>query len=178
MDKERMKSREALPPENARWLGVVSDTHGDVPGTQIAVHMLASLDVDLVVHCGDIGSPEIPPLFAPWPTHYVLGNVDVHSHELQAAIGEAGHTLHGRFAAVVAGRRRIAVLHSDDSQRFRRTIDSRQWDLVCYGHTHQAKHHFEFQTLVLNPGAIHCGSPPSVALVDLRNLDVTTIRLD
>ncbi|MHB8968863.1 MAG: YfcE family phosphodiesterase [Pirellulaceae bacterium] len=173
-----MKSREALPPENARWLGVVSDTHGDIPGTQIAVHQFARRDVDLIVHCGDIGSPEIPPLFAPWPTHYVLGNVDGYSPELQAAIDAAGHTLHDRFAAVVAGRRRIAVLHSDDSARFRQTIESRQWDLVCYGHTHQARYYFEFQTLVLNPGAIHRGLPPSVALVDLQNLTVTTIRLD
>ena len=147
-----MNSREALPPERARWLGVVSDTHGDVVGTQKAARMFASFDVDLVVHCGDIGSPEIPPLFAPWRTHYVLGNVDGYSHELRAAIEEAGHTLHGRFATVVAGGRRIAVLHSDNFALFRKTIDSREWDLVCYGHTHQAKHHFEFQTLVLNPG--------------------------
>ncbi len=97
---------------------------------------------------------------------------------MQAAIEEAGHTLHGRFATVVAGRRRIAVLHSDDFERFHKAIDSRQWDLVCYGHTHQAKYHFESQTLVLNPGAIHRGLPPSVALVDLQNLEVTTIRLD
>ena len=173
-----MNSREAVPPENARWLGVVSDTHGDVLGTQKAVRMFASFAVDLVVHCGDIGSPEIPPLFAPWPTHYVLGNVDGYSHELCTAIEEAGHTLHGRFATVVAGGRRIAVIHSDNFALFRKAIDSREWDLVCYGHTHQAKYHFEFQTLVLNPGAIHRGVPPSVALVDLENLEVTSIRLE
>ncbi|MHB8860770.1 MAG: YfcE family phosphodiesterase [Pirellulaceae bacterium] len=173
-----MNSRDAMPPESARWLGVVSDTHGDIVGTQKAVRMFASRQVDLVVHCGDIGSPEIPLLFAPWPTHYVLGNVDGYSQELQVAIEAAGHTLHGRFADVLAGGRRIAVIHSDNFERFRKTIDSQKWDLVCYGHTHLAKHHFELETLVLNPGAVHRGSPPTVALVDLQNLEVTSVRLE
>ena len=56
-------------------IGVVSDTHGNVANSQAAVRLLESL-VSAVLHCGDIGSPAIPPLFAQWPTHFVLGNVD------------------------------------------------------------------------------------------------------
>ena len=98
-----------------RWLGVVSDTHGDIANTQKAVQLFESRQVQLVVHCGDIGSPEIPPLFARWPTHYVLGNVDG-SGPCASAIEEAGQTLHGRFGTIAAGGRRIALIHSDDSE--------------------------------------------------------------
>jgi uncharacterized protein len=162
---------------DVRWLGVVSDTHGDVANTQKAVRLFQGHPVQLVVHCGDIGSPEIPPLFAPWPTHYVLGNVDGNATLLRSAIEEAGQTLHGRFGTLAVGGRRIALIHSDDSQRFCDAVTSHDWDLVCYGHTHQAKCHFDARTVVLNPGAVHCGYPPSVALVDLANLDVTSILL-
>jgi hypothetical protein len=162
---------------DVRWLGVVSDTHGDVPNTQKAVRLFEKRGVQLVVHCGDIGSPEIPPLFAPWPTHYVLGNVDGSGTLVRQAIEEAGQTLHGRFGTLVAGGRHIALIHSDDIARFHDAINSRDWDLVCYGHTHQARYHVDGRTTLLNPGAVHCGYPPSVALVDLTNLDVTSLPL-
>lgn len=45
-------------------LGVVSDSHGHVGNTRQAVRMLQSLDVAAVIHCGDIGTPEIVKLFA------------------------------------------------------------------------------------------------------------------
>ncbi len=162
---------------NVRWLGVVSDTHGNIANTSLAVRLFEDRQVQLVVHCGDIGSPDIPRLFARWPTHYVLGNVDGSGAQLQAAIDEVGHTLHGRFGTLLAGGRRIALIHSDDIELFHNTIDSQDWDLLCYGHTHQAKCHVVVRTVVLNPGAVHCGYPPSVALVDLASLEVTSIPL-
>ena len=108
--------RGSMNLRDVRWLGVVSDTHGDIPNTQQAVRMFESRRVQLVVHCGDIGSPEIPPLFAPWPTHYVLGNVDGNVSLLRSAIEEAGQTLHGRFGN---DRRRRAQNRTDSQRRHR-----------------------------------------------------------
>ena len=71
-------------------LGIVSDTHGHVQNTLDAVRMLESLGVDEVLHCGDIGSTEIPRLFARWPTHFVFGNCDPDVGPLNMAIGAAG----------------------------------------------------------------------------------------
>ena len=67
-------------------LGIVSDTHGQVLFARNAVRMLESLDVDLVIHCGDIGSPEVVALFSDWPTHFVFGNVDLETQRLRSAI--------------------------------------------------------------------------------------------
>ncbi|MCA9154753.1 MAG: metallophosphoesterase family protein [Planctomycetales bacterium] len=157
-------------------IGIVSDTHGHIPNTLAAVRMLQSLDVDVVLHCGDIGSPEIPPLFKPWPTHFVLGNVDLYEcDELEQAILAAGHHFHNRFADLCLANRRIAVLHSDDTHRFQQTIASAAYDLICYGHTHIAEHHHAGPTLVLNPGALYRAKQHTVAVVGTNDLTVTRI---
>ena len=154
-------------------LAVISDTHGHVAYTTEAVRLLQTLDVERVIHCGDIGSAAIPPLLAPWPTDYVLGNVDRDESALRRAIEAAGHRLHGRFSSLDLEGRRIAFLHSDDLRLFRETIRSGEWDLVCYGHTHKADSRHEGRTLVLNPGALYRAAQHSVAVVTLPEMEVS-----
>lgn len=157
-------------------LGIVSDTHGHVANAQAAVRMLESLQVTAVIHCGDIGSTRIPPLFAAWPSHFVLGNVDYDPPGVKSAMPANG-TFHDRFADLSIAGRRIAVLHSDDVKRFRATIDSGLYDLVCYGHSHMAEQHRERNTLVLNPGALYRADPHSLAIVDLQTMQAKIINL-
>lgn len=157
-------------------LGVVSDTHGHVPNTQAAVRMLEALQVAAVVHCGDVGSVQIPPLFHLWPTHFVLGNVDHDPLAVKSAVPGNG-TFHDRFADLAIANRRIAVVHSDDFKRFRAAIDSGLYDLVCYGHTHVAEQHTERNTLVLNPGALYRANPHSLAMVDLQTMEASIVNL-
>ncbi len=159
-------------------LGVVSDTHGHVEFTRQAVRMLQSLDVSEVIHCGDIGSEEIVPLFAAWPTHFVFGNVDMDRRGLRAVIASAGQTCHEAFGSLERDGARIAFLHSDDARLFRQTVHSGDFDLVCYGHTHKALAHHEGKTLVLNPGAVFRASPRSIAVVELPKRQVTVVSLE
>src|SRR5262245_11279711 len=100
-------------------IGVVSDTHGHLQNTQAAVRMLESFGVEQVLHCGDIGSAAIVTLFAAWPTHFVLGNVDAGNltAPLSATILQAGQACHGRFAALELDGVKIAVLHGDDTRK-------------------------------------------------------------
>lgn len=158
-------------------LGVVSDSHGQIGPTRAAVRMLESLQPEVVLHCGDIGSAAVVEMFSAWPTHFVFGNVDRDEMELRAAIAAAGLFCHGRFGEVTLADRRIALLHSDDGRRFRETILSEEYDLVCYGHTHNAEHHLEGKTLVLNPGAIFRATPHSIAVVDLTTMTPTIVPL-
>ena len=158
-------------------LGVVSDTHGHVELTRPAVRMLESLEVEAVLHCGDIGSAEVVELFAAWPTHFVFGNCDYNTAELEAAIRQAGQTCHGLFGDLEFDGVRVALLHSHERQLFRRTIDSGEYQLVCYGHTHVAAIDRRGGTVVLNPGAIYRAEPHSIAVVDLPQVEATIIEL-
>lgn len=156
-------------------IAVVSDTHGHAHLTRDALALVGKQPVAAILHCGDIGSPALIPLFADWPTHFVFGNVDYDAAELTAAIEQAGQTCHGRFGDLTLAGIRIAMLHSDDTGRFRETIRSGEYDLVCYGHTHVARCEREGKTLVLNPGALFRATPRSFAIVDLPELTVTSV---
>lgn len=158
-------------------IGVVSDTHGHVELTRPAIRMLESLEVERVLHCGDIGSTDVVELFARWPTDFVFGNCDGNWQELEAAITAAGQTCHGEFGALEIGGKRVALLHSHDGQKFRQTLQSGEWDLVCYGHTHVAAIDRYGPTLALNPGALYRANPHSLAVVELPAVEATIVAL-
>jgi putative phosphoesterase len=131
--------------------------------------MLENLDVERVIHCGDIGSAEILPLFANWPTHYVLGNVDHNVAELQTAATKHGHTLHGMQAELEWDGQRIAVTHGHRDDILNGYIHSGDWDLVCHGHTHRSRCERIGKTLVFNPGAMYRTKDHSIGVVDTRS---------
>ena len=158
-------------------IGVVSDTHGQVANTRAAINLLASLEVNRVLHCGDIGTDVIAGLFDAWPTDFVFGNCDYNREELATSIRSAGKTCHGAFGDLEIANRRVALIHSDDHRRFRETINSGVYDLVCYGHTHVAKIEQTGNTIVLNPGALYRANPHSLAVVDLETLHAEIVQL-
>lgn len=158
-------------------LGIISDTHGRLAATQDAVKILREQDVTEVIHCGDIGSAGVVACFDGLSAHFVLGNVDREEDHTTVAIRTAGHSFHGRFGSLEREYIRIAFLHGDDSRRFDREIAAETWDLICHGHTHVAERRTVGRTLILNPGAVHRASPPSVATVDLPSLEVRFFEL-
>jgi uncharacterized protein len=160
-------------------IGVVSDTHGHVPNTRAAVQMLQSFKVEAVLHCGDIGSTTIVPLFANWPTHFVFGNVDGGSQagELRKAIEEAAQICHGRFGSLELGGVKIALLHGDDERLLDETIAEEKYNLVCHGHTHVPRNEKIGKTLVLNPGALYRASRHTIAIVTLPALQIESVQV-
>ncbi len=157
-------------------IGIISDTHGDVYGCRAALRMFESLGVERVLHCGDIGSAEIVELFSAWPTHFVFGNVDSPKY-LGEAIRSAGQICHDHFGAIQLDNRGIALLHGHDGRLLDKSMRSGQWDVVCHGHTHIARSVTVGSTLIVNPGAVARSASPSVAVVDLANLQVEAVRL-
>ena len=137
-------------------LGIVSDTHGHTDHTRPAVRLLDSLNVDSVLHCGDIGSVEIVSLFNAWPTHFVFGNCDYNHLQLAEAIESHGHTCHGQFGDLEFAGVRIALLHSHDRRKFQEVLADPSYHVVCYGHTHLVENERRDGKLLLNPGAVPC----------------------
>ena len=156
-------------------IGVLSDTHGDVPGTRQALQVLECLGVSMLIHCGDVGAEVVPSLQGV-PIHFVYGNMD-DPDQLREVIVPPEHTLHDRLGTLEIEGRRVAFLHGDDVKLLRHTIHSGHWDLVCPGHTHAFSSGFEGRTLVVNPGALGRTSHSSLAVVDLPSLEVTEIPL-
>ncbi len=160
-------------------LGVISDTHGNEVNTRRAIVLLDSLEVDVVLHCGDIGTTQVASLLGNcrWQTHFVLGNTDYDGRSLAAAIRSAGMEFHDQFANLKFDGVRVALLHSHDATKFAQVTTNGDYKLVCYGHTHTKKIERVGETLVLNPGALHRANPHSLAIVDLPTLEATIIDL-
>lgn len=158
-------------------IGVLGDTHGHTHRTLDALRPLETFQVEAILHTGDIGSDEIPRLLPP-PAHFVLGNVDLaFAKELSTAIRAAGHTNHRLLADLTIAGRRIAVTHGHEADLLSNAIESGDYDLVCYGHTHRVDQRTVGQTLVLNPGALYRATVPSCAVVDLATMTAEILRL-
>ena len=149
-------------------IGVISDTHGNFRRTERAAELLAEWRVDEVIHCGDVGSPDLVWLFEAWPAHFVAGNVD-DAEALERRVREAGRTWHGRFGSLELDGRQVAFLHGDDERLLHKTIQDGRWQLVCHGHTHVAAQRREGDVL----GASQSGRHRSLRLLEVaRDVDV------
>ena len=152
-------------------LGVISDTHGLLNETVLAVQRFRDNDVQTVIHCGDIGSSAIVRAFQGIETHFVFGNMDGENKTFRLAAEETGNRLHGWFGSIELSGKRIAFLHGHQLQ-FEQELESDNWDLLCFGHTHVASLQMHGSTLVLNPGAFTRAFRPTIAIVTLPDLTV------
>jgi len=148
-------------------IGVVSDSHGRLEIIQSAVRLLRERGAELILHCGDIDSPDAVRLFTQIPTHFVLGNWDLQPVLLKRAIEDAGGAVHDGIGQLELAGRRLAWLHGHVRGERQRLETSGEFNFVFYGHSHAAEAHQIGRTVVINPGALHRARTKSVALVDL-----------
>lgn len=154
-------------------LGVLSDTHGNIPVVLQAVKLFRSLGAERLIHCGDIGTTSVVRALEGFTVDYVFGNCDYDLAQLGQAIADNGQTCHEWFGEITIGTTRIAVTHGHLMEKMRDAIQSDKYDLLCYGHTHVAEQHFSDRTLVLNPGALYRAEPYQITLVELPDLVAT-----
>ena len=159
-------------------IGVVSDTHGSLVRLRPAATMLESLEVDVVLHCGDVGSAAVVEALSRWPAHFVRGNCDFGVEAELSAACTGNAVWHGPFASLAFGGLRIALVHGDDARRKQEALSSGEFDFVCVGHTHVAERRKFGQTTLFNPGALYRTSSPSIGLIDSESREGHIIRLE
>jgi len=153
-------------------VGVLSDTHDNVPAVEAAMNRFGAAGVESVVHCGDfIAPPVIPHLDRDGvAVHAVRGNNDGEREGLATAFESLdGGTLHGRFAELEFDGLEFAVLHGEQRPVIEALAGSGEYDYVLHGHWHVRERREVDGTTVLNPGA-HFPTVPAehrtVAVVD------------
>jgi uncharacterized protein len=160
-------------------IGILSDSHGNVPTTGNAVAVFGAAGVSAVFHCGDIGSLDVLTELAGLevPVHAVFGNVDAHSSDWRFFPTNVGVQLHGRFGDIELEGMRIGLLHSDDRRRFNQAVSSGEYDLVFTGHSHEIHDHTIGKTRCINPGTSGRGTPGTCAVLDLESGELTIHQL-
>ena len=160
------------------YLGVISDTHSNILLAHQAMLVFREFEVERIIHCGDVGTVAVLSQFAGTPVDFVLGNCDWGEADYRTVLEPGRVTCHGQFGHVTLADIKIAFMHGHDQRRFDRETSSGQWDILCYGHTHESSLWMGCdQTIVLNPGALHRVATPTVAIVKLPERDVTLMKL-
>lgn len=157
-------------------IGVISDTHDNVPRIKEAVAIFNERNVDLVIHAGDYIAPFAVAPLGDLKCQYVgvFGNNDGEKLGLnkrsQGRISVAPHS-------VESGGKNILVLHEPGG--LAALIKSQAYDIIIYGHTHEPVIEEQGRTLVINPG--ECGGwlrgRCTIALVDLDRMTAELVEL-
>ncbi len=158
-------------------LGIVSDTHDNVPVIKIAVEYFNRSGTELVIHAGDYVSPfSFKPLLGlNCDLVGVWGNNDGDKLAL-TRISEG--RIKDSYLVIEQGGATILVGHYFEF--LEALIKSQVYDLIVYGHTHEGEIRKVGKTLVVNPG--ECGGwlygKSTVAIVDLDTREGQLVSLE
>lgn len=160
-------------------VGIISDTHDNVPAVQAATDRFEAAGVAAVVHCGDfVAPPVIPHLdIAGVPVHAVRGNNDGEREGLVDAFESLdGGRLHGRFAELEFDGADVAVLHGEQRPVIEALARADEYDYVLHGHWHVREQRSVSGTRVVNPGAHFPTVPDDHRTVAVLNTDADAIE--
>ena len=140
-------------------VGLMSDTHDNLPMIDKAVKKLNEMNVELVLHAGDYVAGFVVPRLKEVGCKLigVFGNNDGDHELLKKRFSEYSNMeIRNSFAEITVDRMRIALLHGSNRELLEALINSNSLDFVVYGHSHTAETHRKGKTLVVNPGEV-CG---------------------
>ncbi|MBN2395143.1 MAG: metallophosphoesterase [Candidatus Atribacteria bacterium] len=159
-------------------IGIMSDTHDNMPNIKKAVKIFNDEKIDLLFHAGDFVSPftarELKNIHCPFTG--VFGNNDGDRLFLIDQFQKIGPIYPEPFQTTIEGKK-IIMFHKNDV--IAELATSQAYDVIIYGHTHQVDLYTKGKTLVVNPG--ECGGwltgKGTVAVLSLPDFDVRMINL-
>lgn len=130
-------------------VGIISDTHDNLDKVRVAVALFNRLDVDHVVHCGDVVAQFVLAVMSGLtaPLTIVYGNCDGDRQALAQRAQEFGFAIGNGPLALEFGGKRIVATHQP--------IAAPACDYYLHGHTHKPRHEPGNPTII-NPGEA-CG---------------------
>lgn len=119
-------------------IALFSDSHDQIAHLDSALAAANAAGAGMLLHAGDLCAPFMLDRLGrhfSGPIHVVFGNNDGDGRMLQVIAAKyAQITLHGLYAEIDAGGRKLALIHYPEPAR--RIAESGAFDLVCYGHNH------------------------------------------
>ncbi len=163
-------------------IGLMGDTHDNLPMIDKAARMLNREGVDIALHTGDYVSPFVVPRFSALNAKLVgvFGNNDGDREWLKKRFAENKQLeIRGDFAEIAADGLKIALLHGSEEELLRALIDCGAFDVVVHGHSHKAETTRNRDTLIVNPGEV-CGylcGRSTIAVLDTSKLQAKIVSL-
>jgi putative phosphoesterase len=163
-------------------IAILSDSHDNVPNMLSAMDQIQKSNVQVILFCGDFSAPFMIEVFNEFKgdVHVVFGNNDGDRFRMAMNAKKYSYvTLHGEYAALNLGGRRIGMTHYPFYAEA--MAKSGDFDMVAFGHDHTARILNFDKALAINPGAImqaKNGNPPSFAIYDTTAHAATLYALD
>lgn len=162
-------------------VGIISDTHDNLPLVDKAIERLNKEDVEVVLHAGDYVAPFTVLRFQQLKARLigVFGNNDGDHEYLKKRFSDVKEAeIRGNFAEVNIDGLKIALLH-DEGELFQSLVNVQCYDVVVHGHTHEARVYKKGKTIIINPGEV-CGylsRKSTMAIFDTETRKVRVIQL-
>jgi len=163
-------------------IGLIADTHDNLPQIDKAIRRLNEENVELVLHAGDYVAPFVIPHFKELKAKLVgvFGNNDGDHELLRKRFSENEKLeIRGNFAEVTTDNLKIALLHGSEKELLKSLIESGGFDIVVHAHTHNAETYRKGETLVVNPGEV-CGylsGKSTIAILDSSKLEARILEI-
>lgn len=163
-------------------IGLISDTHDNLPLVERTVKRLNKEKVELVLHAGDYVAPFVIAKFKLLNCKLigVFGNNDGDHELLRKRFNETDNcTIRGRFAKIDVEGFTIALLHGDETELLNALISNGRFDAIVHGHSHANVAKTEGEALIINPGEI-CGyltGKPTLAILDTIKRKANIVNL-
>lgn len=159
-------------------IGIISDTHDNMPQIRKAVDFFNGRGVDLVLHAGDLVAPFTIREFKRLKSRLVavFGNNDGEKHMWRQLIKDVGEVHDNFYGATLEGK---FVLLMHEPWQLDALAASQKFDIIIHGHTHNPDTRKEGRTLVVNPGEC-CGwltGKSTVGLLELPSKKYETAEL-
>jgi putative phosphoesterase len=149
-----------------KMIGIISDTHDNVPNVIKAAERFKKENVEFVVHCGDVICPLTITFLAGLKVKVVRGNCDGEIEGLKKKIESIDGEYLGEMAEIEHKGKLIGVYHGTDRQRLEGMINSQKYDYILTGHVHKASDEKIGKTRILNPGAHYYKCENKIVLLD------------
>ncbi len=159
-------------------IGIISDTHDNLPQIKKAVEIFNREKVELVLHAGDFVSPftflEFKKLNC--PLKGVFGNNDGDKLYLQEKFKGIGELYPDSYQTTL-NHKNIIILHEE--KLIDALAESQKYEVIIYGHAHHTDLRKIGKTIIINPG--ECGGwltkKSTIALLDLETLEAKIINI-
>ena len=161
-------------------LGIISDSHDSHSGVLKAVKIFNDEKVDYVLHAGDIISPFTANAFANVTTAQLIavyGNNDGEKIMLKTTIERFGGQIHQDAFIGELDDKKIFMTHVPIA--IEEVVQSGNYDLVIYGHTHRQDIRKVNSTLVINPGESTdwLTGRSSVVILNTKGMDYKVVTI-
>ncbi|MCE5213585.1 MAG: metallophosphoesterase [Methanobacterium sp.] len=136
-------------------IGLMSDSHDNLPAIEAAIEYFNQEQVDLVIHAGDLISPFTARQFMKLKTPFtaIYGNNDGERAGLREAYKKM--CILEDFKEISVNNRKLAVIHGTNQALVESLSCCKKYDVIIKGHTHEVEIIKE-ESLIINPGET-CG---------------------